>query len=191
MGRRDDLIALLRERSVVRGQFQLASGRTSSYYVDARRTTMSAAGLALVGSLGLESLREAGWVARAVGGLTLGADPVAYAIALVSRRAPPSLDAFTVRKAAKDHGTARRIEGCFEPGLPVVVVEDVLTTGSSVLEAVAAVREAGGDVLGVLAVVDRQEGGRDAIERGAIAVRTIVTAQDLGLVPDGDGTSGD
>lgn len=191
MGRRDDLIALLRERSVVRGQFQLASGRTSSYYVDARRTTMSAAGLALVGSLGLESLREARWVARAVGGLTLGADPVAYAIALASRRAPPTLDAFTVRKAAKDHGTARRIEGCFEPGLPVVVVEDVLTTGSSVLEAVAAVREAGGDVLGVLAVVDRQEGGRDAIERGAIAVRTIVTAQDLGLVPDGDGSSGD
>lgn len=174
-----ELRTLLLERSVVRGDFILASGRPSSFYVDARRTTMSGAGLALIGTLGIARLRERGWSPRAVGGLTLGADPVAYALAFVGRDLP--LDAFTVRKQPKGHGTGRQIEGCFEPGMPVVVVEDVITTGRSAQEAIGAVERAGGRVLGVLAVVDREEGGRAAIEAAGYPVAALVTAAELGL----------
>jgi len=173
------LVALLETRSVLHGDFLLASGRRSPHYVDCRRTTMHAEGLALIGELGLAAIRDAGWSAAAVGGLTLGADPVAYAIARASAGAPEPVHAFTVRKAAKTHGAGRRIEGCFEAGMAVVVVEDVVTTGASALEAAAAVREAGGAVRGVLAVVDREEGGRETIEREGLAVRTLVRLGEL------------
>ena len=173
------LVALLKTRSVLRGDFTLASGRRSSYYIDCRRTTMHAEGLDLIGRLGLAALRAHGWAADVVGGLTLGADPVAYAVACASCGAPPAVHAFTVRKAAKSHGALRRIEGCFEPGMPVVVVEDVITTGASALEAAAALAEAGGTVRGVLAVVDREEGGREAVERAGYPVRALVTLRQL------------
>ena len=173
------LVALLRARSLSLGDFVLASGRHSAYYIDCRRTTMHADGLALIGALGLAAIRDAEWTAEVVGGLTLGADPVAYAIATASAAAPPVVHGFTVRKAPKQHGTGRRIEGCFEPGAHAVVVEDVITTGGSALEAVAAVRAEGGSVSGVLAVVDRGEGGREAIERAGIAVRALVHVGDL------------
>lgn len=176
------LVALLRERSLRRGSFTLASGRSSSYYIDARVTTMAAAGLLLVGELGLRAIRRARWEADLVGGLTMGADPVAYAIARASHEAPPILDAFSVRKEAKGHGTERRIEGCFRSGARVVVVEDVITSGQSALSAVGAVREAGGTVSGVLAVVDREEGGRAVIERAGVGVMTLVSVRDLGVV---------
>lgn len=179
--RRAALAALLGERSVQRGSFRLASGRSSPYYIDARRTTMAAQGLQLVGELGLAAIREAGWAAQFVGGLTLGADPVAYAIALASQRRPPALDAFTVRKEAKGHGSGRRIEGCLPAGGHAVVVEDVVTTGGSALQAVAAVREAGGEVVGLVAVVDREEGGRAVIEAAGYELQTLVTLEDLGL----------
>lgn len=177
MGLRDLLLA----RSVTRGDFVLASGRRSSVYVDARRTTMAGAGLTLIGALGLERLDARGWAPRAVGGLTLGADPVAYAIAAAANARSREIDAFTVRKAAKTHGTARRIEGCFETGMPVVVIEDVITSGGSAREAIAALREAGAQILGVLALVDRQEGGRAALEADGVAVDACVTAADLAL----------
>src|SRR6266566_3373521 len=167
---RQRLRDLLLARSVSRGDFTLASGRRSSFYIDARRTTMSGEGFALIGALGLERLAAQGWAPQAVGGLTLGADPVAYA-----------LDAFTVRKQAKTHGTAQRIEGCFTPGATVVVVEDVITTGRSAGDAIAVVEAAGGRVLGVLAVVDREEGGREALERTGQTVTALVTATELGL----------
>ncbi len=176
---RTRLVALLRSRSVLHGDFLLASGRRSPHYVDCRRTTMHAEGLALIGELGLATLRDAGWGAAAVGGLTLGADPVAYAIARASAGSTRPVHAFTVRKATKGHGAGRRIEGCFEPGLAVAVVEDVVTTGMSALEAVAAVRAEGGTVCGVLAVVDREEGGRQAIEREGLEVRALVTLREL------------
>jgi orotate phosphoribosyltransferase len=172
---------LLLSRSVRRGDFVLASGRRSSFYIDARLTTMSGDGLAVIGGLGLDRLAVRGWTPRAVGGLTLGADPVAYALALTARRRGQPLDAFTVRKQPKDHGTGKRIEGCFVAGYPVVVVEDVLTTGSSAREAINAVEGEGGHVLGVLAVVDRQEGGRESIERAGYLVEAFLTASDLGL----------
>ena len=175
------LAELLRERSLTRGDFVLASGRRSSFYIDARRTTMSGEGQALIGALGLAALQVRGWHPRSIGGLTLGADPVAYSIAHAARLAGTALDAFTVRKQAKDHGTGRRIEGCLTAGDPVVVIEDVITTGRSALDAVAAARGEGAHVLGVLAVVDRQEGGREAIEAAGLRVAVLVTAQDLGV----------
>lgn len=173
------LLALLKTRSILHGDFLLASGRRSPHYVDCRRTTMHAEGLTLIGELGLAVIRESGWTVGAVGGLTLGADPVAYAIARASAATSQPIHAFTVRKAAKSHGAGRRIEGCFEPGQAVVVVEDVITTGGSALEAVAAVREAEGTVSGVLAVVDREEGGREAIERAGYAVRALIALGEL------------
>ncbi len=172
----DQLTALLVERSARRGHFVLASGRESTLYIDARRTTMSPDGLALVGPLGLAAVREAGWHVDSVGGLTLGADPVSYAIAYASTLANDPVRVFTVRKAAKAHGTGRRIEGSFQAGDRVAVVEDVITTGSSALDAVRAVREAGGTVAGVLALVDREEGGRDALEAEGLEVRALVRA---------------
>lgn len=178
---RDRLRQLLIERSVTRGDFILASGRRSTFYIDARRTTMSGEGLLLIGALGLARLAERGWDPALVGGLTLGADPVAYALAAAARAQGRTLDAFTVRKEAKTHGTGQRIEGCFAPGASVVVVEDVITTGQSAREAVAAVEAAGGRVLGVLAVVDREEGGRQALEQAGYPVAALVTATELGL----------
>ena len=145
---------------------------------------MSARGLQLIGVVGLGAIREAGWAAEAVGGLTLGADPVAYALARASLDHPPVVNAFTVRKEAKAHGAKRRIEGCFVSGQAVVVVEDVITTGQSALQAIDAVRGDGGRVTGVLALVDRDEGGRAAIERTGIPVRTLVSLRDLHLPPD-------
>lgn len=161
---RRELARLLSELSVRRGEFTLASGRRSSLYVDARRTTMSGAGQRLIGRMGLRTLRERGWEAEAVGGLTLGADPVAYAIANAAALEGARLDGFTVRKQPKGHGAGRQIEGPLEPGQRVVVVEDVVTTGGSALRAIGVLREFGAQVIGVLAVVDREEGGRQRIQ---------------------------
>lgn len=175
------LVRLLLDRSVERGDFVLASGARSSYYIDCRRTTMSAAGMVLIGRLGLAAVRQAGWRARAVGGLTMGADPVAYAVAAASHGSADQLDAFSVRKEAKGHGTKRRIEGNYQAGWDVVVVEDVITSGGSALQAIAAVEAEGGRVAGVLAVVDRQQGGREAIESRGYPVRALVTVKELGV----------
>lgn len=180
---RQRLAALLKAQSVTIGDFTLASGRRSSYYIDARRTTMSAAGLDLIGSLGLGEIRDAGWDVAAVGGLTLGADPVAYAIARASVDTPPAVDAFTVRKEPKGHGAKRLLEGCFERGAVVVVVEDVVTTGQSALRAIEAVRSEGGTVVGVLAVIDREEGGREAIASAGYPLRSLLSLADLDLTP--------
>ncbi|MDZ4674022.1 MAG: orotate phosphoribosyltransferase [Gemmatimonadota bacterium] len=181
MSDRTALERLLTKRSVRQGDFVLASGKASSYYIDARLATMSAEGQVLVGRLGLAAIRHAGWQATAVGGLTMGADPVAYAIARASSDDPPILDAFSVRKTTKEHGTGRRIEGCFSTDAPVVVVEDVITTGASALHAIEAILAAGGTIAGVLAVVDREEGGAAMIEAGGYPVVALTTTARLGL----------
>ena len=181
MGDHAALLRLLHERSVRHGDFTLASGARSTYYIDARPTTMSAEGLHLIGRLGLTALRAQGWAPAAVGGLTMGADPVAYAVALASRGQTPAIDAFSVRKEAKGHGTKRRVEGNFHAGDTVVVVEDVITSGGSALQAIAAVEEEGGKVLGVLAVVDREQGGRAALEARGVVVAALTTVTELGL----------
>lgn len=178
------LIALLAERSAKRGDFVLASGRRSSLYVDCRLTAMHPEGQLLIGRVGLATLKASGWTVDSVGGLTLGADPIAYAIAHASALAAEQgrgemVRGFTVRKEAKQHGTGKLIEGPFQPGDHVVVVEDVITTGGSALKAVEAVRAAGGTVVGVLALVDRQEGGREALEAAGLQVLSLVTAEQL------------
>lgn len=178
------LTALLATRSAKRGDFVLASGRRSSLYVDCRLTTMSPDGQLLIGRAGLAALRNSGWPVDSVGGLTLGADPISYAIAHASALAAEQSDekmvrAFTVRKEAKIHGTGRLIEGPFHAGDNVVVVEDVITTGGSALKAVEAVRAAGSTVVGVLALVDREEGGREALEAAGLKVLTLVSATEL------------
>lgn len=157
----------------------MASGRTSTLYIDARLTTMSPEGMTLIGPLGLAALQHAGWRTDAVGGLTLGADPISYAISYASALAGTPLRAFTVRKEAKAHGTGKRIEGPFESGDDVAVVEDVITTGSSALNAVDAIRAAGGRVSGVLALVDREEGGREAIEASRVPVIALTRASEI------------
>ena len=175
----DRLLSLLAERSARRGQFTLASGRQSTLYIDARLTTMSPDGLALIGPLALGAIRSAGWDVDAIGGLTLGADPVSYAIAYASASTDAPLRAFTVRKEAKAHGTGRLIEGPFREGDRVVVIEDVITTGGSALRAVEAIHAAHGVVIGVLALVDREEGGREALESAGLSVLSLARASDI------------
>jgi orotate phosphoribosyltransferase len=179
MPHHDRLLALLAERSARRGHFTLASGRQSTLYIDARLTTMSPDGLALIGPLALDALSASGWRVDSVGGLTLGADPVSYAIAYASAIAGSPLRAFTVRKEAKAHGTGRLIEGPFREGDRVAVIEDVITTGGSALRAAEAIRAAGGVIAGVLALVDREEGGREAIEAAGLGVISLARASDI------------
>ena len=177
----DALRSLLLQRSVRFGDFVLASGQRSSLYVDCRPTTMSGEGMVLIGRLGWRAIRDAGWQPATVGGLTMGADPVAYAIAAASYGTELPLDAFSVRKEAKDHGTGKVIEGNFAPGSRVVVAEDVITSGGSALRAIEAVEREGGRVVGVLAVVDREQGGRDRIEQTGIEVVSLTTLKNLGV----------
>ncbi len=176
---REHLVTLLAERSARRGNFTLASGRQSTLYIDARLTTMSPEGLSTIGPLAFERLEQLGWAVDAVGGLTLGADPIAYAISYASAGTPRPLRAFTVRKEVKTHGTGKLIEGPFRAGDSVAVIEDVITTGGSALKAVDAIRAAGGNPAGVLALVDREEGGREAIEAAGLKVHSLVRASEI------------
>jgi orotate phosphoribosyltransferase len=157
----------------------LASGRVSTLYIDARLTTMSPEGLVLIGSMGLRLLSESGWNVDSVGGLTLGADPISYAISHASASTSRPLRAFTVRKEVKGHGTGKLVEGPFREGDTVAVIEDVITTGGSALRAVDALRAAGASVAGVLALVDREEGGREALEDAGLRVLPMVTATEI------------
>jgi orotate phosphoribosyltransferase len=162
---RDQLRGLLSTRSVRRGEFVLASGKTSNVYCDARVTTCRAEAMPLVGRLFLAKFAERGWRPDAVGGLTLGADPIVLAVAHQSAIAGAPLNAFLVRKEAKGHGTRKQIEGLLEgEASRVVIVDDVCTTGDSTIRAIQAAREAGLEVLGAVCLVDREEGARAAIE---------------------------
>lgn len=176
---RDRLGRLLAQRSFRSGDFELSSGTRSDFYIDARTTTMHAEGQVLIGAVGLEAIREAGLAPDAIGGLTMGADPIAYAIAAESWRQGEPIHAFSVRKRPKRHGRGRRVEGCFEAGARVVVCEDVITSGGSALQATEAVQQEDGQVLAVLALVDRQEGGREALEEAGLRTLVLFTADDL------------
>jgi len=179
MSEHSTLITLLAARSAKRGQFTLASGKQSTFYIDARLTTMSPEGLSTIGPLALSALRQTGWRVDAIGGLTLGADPIAYAISYASAKSDQPLRAFTVRKELKAHGTGKLLEGPFKQGDHVAVIEDVITTGGSAIRAIDAVRAAGGIVAGVLALVDREEGGRQTIEKAGVPVIALVTASQI------------
>ncbi|MCA1189522.1 MULTISPECIES: orotate phosphoribosyltransferase [Saccharopolyspora] len=173
---RAELARLVTEIAVVHGKVTLSSGKEADYYVDLRRATLHHAAAPLIGTL----LRQltADWEHDAVGGLTLGADPVATAMMHASGR---PLDSFVVRKNAKSHGMQRRIEGPDVAGRKVLAVEDTSTTGGSVLTAVEALREEGADIVGVVTVVDRGTGAKEAIEAAGLTYRSLLDLSDLGL----------
>lgn len=179
MNLKSKVVHLLATRSAQRGDFTLASGRRSNLYIDARLTTMTPEGLFSIGTLGLQELERSGWNVSAIGGLTLGADPVSYAISYASASSPNPLRAFTVRKQAKAHGTQKLIEGPLQTSDRVAVVEDVITTGSSALQAIEALRNFGVTVVGILALVDREEGGRSALENAGFPVLALTTATEI------------
>jgi orotate phosphoribosyltransferase len=176
---RDALLRLVRDEAVVPGRVRLSSGLDADYYVDLRRVTLHGGAAPLVGTVMLDLVSD--WDFSAVGGLTMGADPVAAAMLHAAAAAGHRLDAFVVRKQGKEHGTRRRIEGPEVSGRRVLAVEDTSTTGASVLAAVEALREAGAEVVGVAVVVDRDTGARQAVEAAGLAYRCAYGLADLGL----------
>jgi orotate phosphoribosyltransferase len=175
---RQKLLSTLAHKSFRLGEFKLSSGRTSDYYIDCRTTTLDARGARLTGEVFLEEIRQRGWKARAIGGLTMGADPIVVAVSVVSGE----LDGFLVRKAEKQHGTGQRIEGFREKGALVVIVDDVCTTGASTVQAIEASREFGFEIVGVMCLVEREEAnGRPNVEKaaGAAPFVSVFTANDV------------
>ena len=176
---REELRRFISDIAVVRGQVTLASGRQADYYVDLRRISLHGAAAPLIGPVLLDLVAD--WDFAAVGGLTLGADPVAGAMLHAAAARGDVLDAFVVRKEGKAHGLQRRIEGPDVAGRRVLAVEDTSTTGGSVLQAVEALREAGADVVGVAVIVDRDTGAREAVEAAGLPYRFAYGLADLGL----------
>ena len=163
---REKLKEILLRRSVRRGEFKLVSGRTSSVYVDGKLTTLAAAAMPLIGRLFLEKMDQHGWKPKAIGGLSLGADPIVTAVARESlERGHDAIDAFLVRKEAKKHGTQKFIEGLEQTeDLPVVIVDDVCTTGGSTADAIVKAKEAGMRILGAICLVDRETGAQEMLK---------------------------
>jgi orotate phosphoribosyltransferase len=176
---RDALATFVREVAVVKGRVTLSSGKEADYYVDLRRITLHAQAAPLVGRVMLDLVAD--WAFDAVGGLTMGADPVAVAMLHAAAAHGRDLDAFVVRKQGKAHGLQRRIEGPDVAGRRVLAVEDTSTTGGSVLTAVEALREAGAEVVGVAVIVDRNTGAREAVEAVGVPYRHAFGLADLGL----------
>lgn len=175
---RQELLEMLARKSFRLGNFQLSSGGTSDYYIDCRATTLDARGAQLVGEVFLDQIREQGWEADAIGGLTMGADPIVVAVAVTSGK----MHGFLVRKSEKQHGTGQRIEGFHGKGARVVIVDDVCTTGSSTVQAIEAAREFGFEIMGVMCLVERQDGhGRPNVEKAAAPANfiSIFTAIDV------------
>jgi len=162
---REQLRQLLKARSLMFGDFTLASGRKSTFYFDSKKTTLLPDGAWLTARAVLALIREKGIQADAIGGLTLGADPIVCPVAALSHAEGPALRAFIVRKEAKDHGTGRRIEGDLAPGSRVIIVDDVVTTAGSTLKAIEAAEEEGHRVVAVICIVDREEGGTAKLAR--------------------------
>ena len=175
---RQKLLTTLAHKSFRLGEFKLSSGGTSDYYIDCRTTTLDAKGSRLTGEVFLEEIRNRGWKAQAIGGLTMGADPIVVAVSVVSGE----LDGFLVRKAEKQHGTGQRIEGFREKGARVVIVDDVCTTGASTVQGIEAAREFGFEIVGVMCLVEREEAkGRPHVEKAAAPAQfvSIFTANDV------------
>lgn len=179
---RQKLIELVKAEAVFHGDFTLASGKKATYYVDMRKLTLDHRAAPAIGRIMADVVREFGDVA-AVGGLTLGADPIANAVMHASADSDRPIDAFVVRKEPKDHGRGRQIEGAEVEGKRVVVVEDTSTTGQSPLKAVAALRKAGAEVVAVATIVDRKTGAQAAIEAEGLEYRAAIDLDDLGLAP--------
>lgn len=180
---RDQLLNLLAANSFRLGDFTLSSGARSDYYIDCRTTTLHAKGAELTGHVFFDLLQQQSWQAQAVGGLTMGADPIVVATSIIStQRAGSPVHGFLVRKAEKAHGMGRRIEGFQQKGARVVIVDDVCTTGSSTIQAIEAAREFGFTIVGVACLVERLEAhGRPAVENAATPASfiSIFTSDDV------------
>jgi orotate phosphoribosyltransferase len=179
---REQLLNLLATNSFRLGEFTLSSGGKSDYYVDCRTTTLHAQGAELTGRVFLELIQKNGWQPQAVGGLTMGADPIVVATSVISAQTGLPIHGFLVRKAEKAHGMGRRVEGFHEKGARVVIVDDVCTTGSSTIQAIEAAREFGFNIAGVACLVERLEaGGRPAVEKaaGSVPFITVFTSNDV------------
>jgi len=179
---RQALIALIKDEAVFHGDFTLASGKQATYYVDMRRLTLDHRAAPAIGRIVLDLMQGLGDI-DAVGGLTLGADPIANAVLHESVRAGAPVDAFVVRKEPKDHGRGRQIEGADVTGKRVVVVEDTSTTGGSPLKAVEVLRAAGAEPVAVISIVDRKTGAQAAIEAAGLQWLAAIDLDDLGLDP--------
>lgn len=173
------LMDLVRKLALQLGDFTLASGKKSKYYLDCRKVTLDSAGANLIADGMLELLGAD--LPDAVGGMAIGADPITAAIITVAGRSGKSLRGFIVRKEAKQHGTGRDVEGPVQPGDRVIVVEDVVTTGGSSLAAIEKAEVFGLKVLGVLAIIDRLEGGRETLAARGYSLQTLLTIRDFGL----------
>lgn len=179
---RDQLLELLATNSFRLGEFTLSSGGKSDYYIDCRTTTLHAHGAELTGRVFLDLIQQQGWQPQAVGGLTMGADPIVVATSVISVQVGAPIHGFLVRKAEKAHGMGRRVEGFQEKGARVVIVDDVCTTGGSTIQAIEAAREFGFNIAGVACLVERLEaGGRPAVEKAAAPVPfiSIFTSNDV------------
>jgi orotate phosphoribosyltransferase len=175
---RQELLRLLAHKSFKLGEFTLSSGAKSDYYIDCRTTTLDGRGSQLTGQVFLEEIRTRGWKPQAIGGLTMGADPIVVAVSVTSGE----LNGFLVRKGEKQHGTRQRIEGYREKGARVVIVDDVCTTGASTIEAIEAAREFGFEVMSAMCLVEREEaGGRPNVEKASSPAPfvSIFTASDV------------
>jgi len=181
MSAKEDLKKMLLEKSVRTGEFTLASGKKSDLYVDCRVTAMDCNGARWVGEVGWDLVREraAAEGIQAIGGMTMGADPISLAVGMESARRGEDIQIFTVRKEPKGHGRGKQIEGNFTSGNKIIVVDDVITTGGSTVKAIEAIRREGGEVAFALVLVDREEGGRDAIEAEGVPVVSIFTRSEL------------
>ena len=179
MSDRDALVEQIKNKAVVHGKVTLSSGKDADYYVDLRRVTLDGQAAPMIGRVMLELTR--GWAYDAVGGLTLGADPVAAAMLHAAAAEGRELDAFVVRKAEKAHGLQRRVEGPDVKGRRVLAVEDTSTTGGSVLTAVEALREAGAEVVGVAVIVDRATGAKERVEAAGCDYLHAFGLAELGL----------
>jgi orotate phosphoribosyltransferase len=182
---RDELLGLLATRSFRLGEFTLSSGGKSDYYIDCRTTTLHARGAELTGRVFLDLIQQQGWQPEAVGGLTMGADPIVVATSVISSQMGAPIHGFLVRKAEKAHGMGRRVEGFQEKGARVVIVDDVCTTGGSTIQAIEAAREFGFEIAGVACLVERLEaGGRPAVEKAATPAPfiSVFTSNDVKAV---------
>jgi orotate phosphoribosyltransferase len=173
------LMDLVREKALRFGQFTLASGKTASYYLDCRKVTLDARGANLIAAGILDLLGDD--LPDAVGGMAIGADPITAAVITVAGSRHKPLKGFIVRKESKAHGTGRDVEGPVEPGESAIVVEDVVTTGGSALKAIERVEAFGLQVRGVVAIIDRLEGGRQAFEQAGYPLQTLLTVRDFGI----------
>ena len=180
---KNELLHILLAKSIKTGHFILASGKESDLYCDCRVTTLDAKGANLIGEVGWQLVKDEILPkfpeVTAIGGMTMGADPISLAIGMYSAAAEKPLNVFTVRKEAKDHGRGKRIEGNFSAGQSIIVVDDVITTGGSTIKAIDAIEAEGGKVVAALVLVDREEGGREAIEGRGVPVFPLFTRKSI------------